>query len=672
MNYIPYVNIKQGSRSTHRFSNGNTLPMTQLPFAMHAFVPQTKSDQGNWYYCPDDKTLEGVRLSHQPSPWIGDYTPLIFMPQREAFFQDPSARRSFFRQDKAILSPERIQIYFERYRAGMEVIPTQRGGVIRLKFDGSERAAFALFTKPGMTDFDLDAENGLLTGSTNYSFNKTVENFRMYFVAAFSCPVEKDRCVLQPADEHSPGAYIALTEKEVEIRLAVSYISVQQAKVTLENETNKPFCTLLEEAEALWQRYLSRIELTGEISDAEKKTFYSCLYRTFLYPHKFYELDEQGDPWHFCADTGKVAPGIKYVDNGFWDTFRTVYGLYAILAPDEERQIVEGFVNTYKDCGWLPKWPAPAEVGMMPGTLLEAVIADAAAKGIIDGQVLNDALEGMLKEATQEGQLPYGRHGTQDYRKYGYIPRDKYRESVSHTLDYVYGDFCIAQTLRAAGRDAEAAPFDASSKNYRKLFDPATGFMRGRDRSGEFTPAFDPFGWGGEYCEGGPWQSSFAVYHDYQGLAQLYGGRDGLIAKLDQLFNTPPLYSVGGYGEEIHEMAELAAQDFGQCAISNQPSFHIPWIYAELDMPEKTEYWLEKLCSAFSWREDGFPGDEDNGTMCAWYIFAKLGFYPSCPGKDTYIAVKPMVDAVIHLEHRDIVIKKGESRPKYLKYDAFK
>lgn len=436
--------------------------------------------------------------------------------------------------------------------------------------------------------------------------------------------------------------------------------------------STKPFSALLEEAEAHWQRYLSKVELNGDVSDAEKKTFYSCLYRTFLYPHKFYELDEKGDPWHFCADTGKVAPGVKYVDNSFWDTFRTVYGLYAILAPEEEREIVEGFVNIYKDCGWLPKWPAPAEVGMMPGTLPEAVIADAAVKGIIDGQVLDDALEGMVKEATQEGQLPYGRHGTQDYRKYGYIPRDKYRESVSHTLDYVYGDFCIAQALRAAGRDAEAAPFDASSKNYRKLFDPATGFMCGRDQNGDFTPDFDPFGWGGEYCEGGPWQSSFAVYHDYQGLAQLYGGRDGLSAKLDELFNTPPLYRVGGYGEEIHEMAELAAQDFGQCAISNQPSFHIPWIYAELDMPEKTEYRLEKLCTAFSWQEDGFPGDEDNGTMCAWYIFAKLRFYPSCPGKDTYIAVKPIVDAVIHLAHRDIVIKKGESRPKHLKYDTFK
>ncbi len=671
MSYLPYVHITQGSRSTHRFSNGNTLPMTQLPFAMHAFVPQTQSDRGNWYFCPDDKTCEGIRLSHQPSPWIGDYTPLIFMPQRGKFFQHHISRRSFFRPGEALLSPDRIHMYFERYRAGMDVVPTTRGGVLRLKFDGAEDCAFAIFTKPGTTEFFLDAEKGLLSGSTDYSNWKTAENFKMYFALKFSCALNAEKSEINTSDELSPGAYVALTEKEAEIHIGVSYISPEQALLTLERETAPGFDALASAAENAWESYLSKIELTGDICGEEKKTFYSCLYRTALYPHKFYELDAEGNPYHFCADTGKINPGVKYVDNGFWDTFRTVYSLYAILCPEQCAEMVEGFVNTYTDCGWLPKWTSPAEVGMMPGTLFEAVIADAAVKGLLTGEKLNTAIEGMLKEASQDGHLPYGRHGTLDYKKYGYIPRDKYRESVSHTLDYVYGDFCIAQALRAAGRADEAAPFDESSKNYAKLFDPETGFMRGRDEAGNFAPEFDQFGWGGEYCEGGPWQSSFAVYHDYDGLAQLYGGREGLIAKLDELFATPPHYTVGGYREEIHEMAELAAQDFGQCAISNQPSFHIPWMYAELDAPEKTEYWLDKLCKSFSYAPDGFPGDEDNGTMSAWYVFAKLGFYPTCPGRDRYIAVKPAVDAVLHLDCGDIVIKKNSERPKYLPYDTF-
>ncbi|MGN0997980.1 MAG: GH92 family glycosyl hydrolase [Faecousia sp.] len=670
MDLLNYVNIRQGTRSSSCFSNGNTLPMTQLPFAMHAFVPQTTSDRGNWFYSPDDQTTEGIRLSHQPSPWIGDYTPLIFQPQRGQFYCQPKSRRSFFRREEAVLRPDRLRMYFARYRTDMEVLPTQRGGVIRLRFDGDEPAALALFALPGDTRWELAGEH-MITGSTNHRSWKTADDFRMYFAVFFSCPIDRETTILDSEDQENPGVYVALTQREVEVRLAVSFVSTEQALVTLKRETDRPYGEMQEENRVIWNRYLSKIELTGDVSEEEKRTFYSCLYRVFLFPHKFYEIDEAGRTLHRCADTGKLAAGVKYVNNGFWDTFRTVYGLFSILIPQEEREMVEGFVNTYTDCGWLPKWPSPSEVGMMPGTLFEAVIADAAVKKIISGPVLNTALEGMLKEATQEAALPYGRHGTLDYIRYGYIPRDRYRESVSHTLDYVYGDFCIAQTLRAAGRAAEAAPYDASAQNYRKLFDPETGFMRGRDTAGDFAPAFDPYGWGGEYCEGGPWQSSFAVYHDYEGLAALYGGRNGLIQKLDDLFAAPPRYAVGGYGKEIHEMAEMAAQDFGQCAISNQPSFHIPWIYAEMDVPEKTEYWLERLTSAFSWREDGFPGDEDNGTMSAWYIFAKLGFYPSCPGRDRYIAVRPMVDAVLHLDHGDVVIRKGEPRPKYLPYSFF-
>lgn len=666
MDLLAYVNVRQGTRSDSRFSHGNTLPMTQLPFAMHAFVPQTASDRGNWFYSPDDQTAEGIRLSHQPSPWIGDFTPLIFQPQRGQFYREPQNRRSFFRQEEAVLQPDRLRMYFVRYRAEMEVLPTQRGGVMRLRFDGEEPAALALFALPGQTRWELTGER-LVTGSTSYRSWKAAEDFRMFFALSFSCPIDPETSVLDDGD----SAYLALTQRETEVRLAVSYISAEQALVTLKRETDRPYREILEENQTVWNRFLSKIELTGDVSEEEKRTFYSCLYRVFLFPHKFYEIDEAGQVLHRCADTGKLAAGVKYVNNGFWDTFRTVFGLFSILIPKEEREMVEGFVNTYTDCGWLPKWPSPSEVGMMPGTLLDAVIADAAVKKIISGSVLDTALEGMLKEATQESALPYGRHGTLDYLRYGYIPRDRYRESVSHTLDYVYGDFCIAQTLRAAGREAEAAPYDASAQNYRKLFDPETGFMRGRDTAGKFAPDFDPYGWGGEYCEGGPWQSSFAVYHDYEGLASLYGGKEGMLRKLDELFAAPPYYHVGGYGKEIHEMAELAAQDFGQCAISNQPSFHIPWMYAEMDAPEKTEYWLRRLTSAFSWREDGFPGDEDNGTMSAWYIFAMLGFYPSCPGRDRYIAVRPMVDAVLHLEHGDVRIRKGELQPKYLPHSFF-
>ncbi len=671
MPLLKYVNVKQGTRATRRFSNGNCLPLTQLPFAMQAYALQTRSDMGPWFYNPDDRTTEGIRLTHQPSPWIDDYTPLVFLPQRDAFFSHPDLRRSFFRRDRMTYTPAHMALTLDRYHTSLELVPTTRGARLRLNYQGDQGAAFTVFTKPGVTAFCLEEDGRTLTGSTNNRVWPAAENFKMYFAFRFSCPVDRERVILDAQNEVCPGAYLPLTEKQVEVRIAASYISREQALRNLEQETGGSFEELLQAAQADWERHLGRIELGEDTPEEIKRTFYTCLYRFFLYPHKFYELDEEDKPWHFCADTGRVNPGLKYVDNGFWDTFRTVYPMLSILCPEEEKEILEGFLQTYHDCGWLPKWPAPSEVGMMPGTLFEAVIADAAVKGILTGKNLDTAIEGMLKEATQESTLPYGRHGTADFNRYGYIPRDLYKESVSHTLDYVYGDFCIAQTLKAAGRGSEAGHFEASAKNYARLFDPETGFMRGRDQEGRFAPAFDACRWGEEYCEGGPWQSSFAVYHDYEGLAALYGGREGLIRKLDEMFAAEPRYEAGGYKYEIHEMSELAAQDFGQCAISNQPCFHIPWMFAELDAPEKTAYWLEKLCAVFHSGEEGFPGDEDNGSMSAWYLFAMLGFYPSCPGKDRYIAVPAQVNATLHLDSGDVKIRKGQPREKYIPHGAF-
>ncbi len=672
MKYIPYVNVKQGTRSTFDFSNGNTLPLTQLPFAMNAFSLQTRSNSGSWFYHPDDRIMEGIRLTHQPSPWMQDYVPLVFLPMRETFYQRNDLRGSFFREEKASWTPAHMSHYLERYQARIQLVPTVHGAKLRLTFDGNNPTALGVFTKDGESRFSFCEDGRTLLGSTNHHFWPVAENFRMYFALRFSCPIDAEHSRISLDCKIEPGAYVRLTEKNVDVQVAVSYISEAQAIVNLERETQAPFETLLEEAENAWEHYLSKIELTGSGSGDKRKTFYTCLYRLFLYPHQFHEVTAAGETVHYCPDTGKVFPGVRYVDNGFWDTFRTVYPLLSILCPKEEQEILEGFLNTYRDCGWLPKWPAPAETGTMPGTLIEAVLADAAVKGVLQGEQLEEAARAVVKNATQEAGLPYGRHGMKDYKALGYVPCDKYKESVCHTLDFVYGDFCISQILKALGRNAEATEYEASAQNYRNIFDASVGFMRGRDSEGQWKPNFSPLEWGGAYCEGGAWQSSFAVYHDYEGLAELCGGREQLIKKLDQMFAEPPRYEVGSYGFEIHEMAEMAAGNFGQCAISNQPSFHIPWMFAELDAPEKTEHWLRRICDeAMSWEDDGLPGDEDNGSMCAWYIFAQLGFYPTCPGKDTYIAVKPMVDAVLHLDKGDVTIRQGEAAGKYRTHSEF-
>ncbi len=673
MPYSQYVNIKQGTRSSSRYSNGNTLPIVQLPFGMNGFTLQTNSNRNPWFYHPDDRSLEGIRLTHQPSPWIGDYTPLVMLPQRETFTMDPNMRWSGFKPEDTRLQPHCMHVNLLRYKTALELAPTMRGGIIRLTYSGDERAGFSLFAK-GTSGFAIDVDNKAITGYTTYCANKCAENFRMYFIFAFDCALQENDSFVMDCrgksenaiciDQKDCGINACLSSHSVCVRFATSFISLDQAKRNLEQEAaGRSFESIRAKAERIWERSLSRIEIESE-SVEQLKLFYSCMYRVFLYPSVFYELDENRNAIHFCADTGKIYRGVKYVNHGTWDTYRTVYPLFSLVAPEEFSEIVEGYINTYRDCGWLPKWPSPAETGAMPGTMIDAVIAEAAVKNICGADVLKEALEGLLTHASNAAKdARYGRKGVEDYLKYGYLPCDLYSESVSATLDYAYGDFCIAQVARTVGRDEDARRMLKQSKNYQNLFDVDVMFIRGKDHSGDWKETFDPFAWGDEYCEGGPWQSLFAVNHDIDGLTALFGSKEKLIVKIDQLFAMDPDYRCGGYGREIHEMTEMAAMDFGQCAISNQPSLHIPYLYAVLNEKGKTEYWVARILQqAFSAGDDGYPGDDDTGTLAAWVIFSLLGLYPFCPGTCEYLKLKPHVKrAVLHCKHNDYSIDQSQN-----------
>ncbi|MBQ7687858.1 MAG: GH92 family glycosyl hydrolase [Clostridia bacterium] len=657
MQYLPFVNIKQGSDSVHSFSNGNTLPLTQLPFAMAGFAPQTQS-QDSWFYSPRMRVLEGVRLTHQPSPWIADYGTVIFMPQKRTPQFSPVGRRSGFRPEAAVLQPHFLHLEFLKSRSIFELVPTERCGMFTLQFDDAEDNWLSVLPlKGGFTARFVSAENTLYVTVDNCSGDNT-KNFKEYAVIVFGeneicaeeCIFGKSGGVLQRAAKKigTQGVHLKLQSDRLTARVGISYIGFDQAKENLRQDTQgKSFVELKKEGEALWESYLSRVEIEA-FDERQKKTFYSCMYRAFLYPHKAYELTSDGKPVHYAPHDGKVYPGVRYTDNGFWDTYRTCYPFYALVARDEYREMVRGFVNDYLECGWLPRWPSIGERGCMPSTLIDAVLCDAAVKGLMDRETMEQALEGMLKHAnTAAPNDDYGRSGVLDYLKYGYVPIESHIESVNLTLDAAYGDWCIARIAEALGKTTLAAEYDRRAENYKTLFDPETGFMRPRFINGDFRPDFSPVAWGRDYTEGSAWQNSFAVPHDIEGLASLYGGREKLIEKIDALFATLPVYENVGYGAEIHEMTEMAAADFGQCAISNQPSFHIPYIYAALGDVEKSSYWVEKICrEAFSYEDDGFPGDEDNGSMALWYVFACIGIYPFCPGKNEYVRTKKLVRSV--------------------------
>ncbi len=640
MRYIDLVNVKQGTASKHRFSNGNTLPLTQLPFAMLGFAAQTEN-HGGWYFHPDDRSLEGVRLTHQPSPWIGDYGSFLFTPQTDRIFDSSERGWSGYRPEDAVMTPAYLKLHFLRSRTDFELVPTQRGCRIRLIYPEGRTPYFTLFPVFGKYEYNLDKETGLLYASCDGVRGDFAVNFKNYIVLRFTSPVDYD---LSRSGEDG-CFHIVFKERYVEIDVASSYISYEQAKENMKQDlSGRSFETLKENGEKEWEEYLSKIKIETD-DERQLRTFYSCLYRTGLFPHKAYETDKDGRNIHYCPFDGSTRQGLRYTDNGFWDTYRTEFPLLALIDREKYAEMLEGFIADYKEGGWLPRWPSIGERGCMPSTLIDAVIADAAVKGIIKGELLETALEGMLNHANNDApDEDLGRTGASSYLKYGYVPKDVVkRSSVNLTLDAAYGDYCIAQVAKVLGKNDIAEEYMIRSKNYKNLFDAETGFMRGRYTSGEFDESFDSFDWGGDYTEGSAWQSSFAVPHDIEGLAQLYGGNEKLIEKLDELFSTKPLYNIGGYGCEIHEITEMAAVDFGQCAISNQPSFHLPYMFAALGDKEKTEYWVEKLCrEAFSPDNDGFPGDEDNGATSAWYVLSTLGIYDICPGKNEYIRIKKL------------------------------
>lgn len=643
MKYLEYVNIKHGTDSQNRFSNGNTLPLTALPHSMSAFAPQTDSRRGSWWYHPKDHSFEGIRLTHQPSPWVSDFSYFCFMPQADRLACDVNQRWSGFRPQDAVLKPHYLEINLLRYRCKLSLAPTDTGSIMKVVYEDSiKKPLFAVLPFDFDSEIDVDEKNSTITGyTTSYTNSPYNKDFKIWFIFKIDKPIYNTI----NSTENAKGTGVFVKDNEYTVRMATSYISLEQAKYNLEKELEgKSFEDIKNNAEKVWENLLSKVEIKAD--DKMMRTFYSCMYRAFLYPTKFYETTKDGENLHVNAETGEIKKGIVYTNNGFWDTYRTVYPFYSLVIPEKINEILEGYLTIYDDTGFLPRWPSPYEFGCMPGTLIEAVFADAIIKGLLTKENEIRALEAMLKNArVQSSDIKQGRKAIKEYETLGYVPYDVCHESVNETLDCAYGDFCIAVVAEKLGKTDIANEFYNRSKNYRNLFDNKTMFIRAKDSKGNFRQEeFDSFSWGMDYTEGSVWQNGFAVPHDMNGVAELYGGKKALIDKIDLLTKVPPYYSTRGYGGEIHEMTEMAAIDFGQCAISNQPSFHIPFIYSQMGDRKKTEEYVQKIIlETFSPDDDGYPGDEDNGTMACWYIFACLGLYPTCPGKAEYTLSKTLV-----------------------------
>ena len=673
MKYVDYVNVKQGTASERRFSHGNTLPLTALPHALAMFAPQTSSERGSWFYHPNDKGMEGIRLTHQASPWVRDWAFLCFMPQDEKLVANTFLRWSSFDAQQTILQPHFLQLHLLRYKTKLSLTPTESGAMILVQVDESVKTpVFSVLPSDFCMEICVKEKERRIEGFTcSYSFAPYRDDFKTYFVFQFDCDIYGE--MRESVGEKAEAVGVKTANKTYAVRFATSFISLEQAKRNLQRELQgKSFDEIKTQAENAWENLLSRVKI--EADEDVKKTFYSCMYRAFLYPNKFYEIDDNGHAVHIEPEAGTIKRGVSYTNNGFWDTYRTVYPFYSLVAPEKVNEILEGFLNVYDDVGALPRWLTPSEFNCMPGTLIEAVFADAIVKNLLSPENARRALCAMVENSKRQSQgRRIARKCVDEYVRLGYIPFDKCEESVNETLDSAYGDFCISVVAEKLGETETAKAYRESSQKYKNLFDAHYGCMRGKDSNGNFRQEeFDAFAWGRDYTEGSSWQASFAVPHDYVGLAELYGGKEAFLRKIDDLFSAEPKFSLGGYPLEIHEMTEMAASNFGQCAISNQPSFHIPFLYAEFGEKEKSHAIVQRMASeVFSYREDGFPGDEDNGSMACWYLFAALGFYPMCPAKAEFTVSGALVQkATLCINGKEIdLVKKLQGKEKINYFD---
>lgn len=626
------IDTRFGTASKHAFSRGNTLPYTGVPFGMNYFVAQTSDQEGAWFFDPHLPIFQGIRLTHQPSPWIGDYSWLLLTPVTGQLGGDSLFhRQSSYDIDKACFQPHYLKLFSLRYQIETQLTPTCYGASIRFKQKQGKSLSLYLHTADDLTVEQVDKRTLALRQEGKTETNK---NPLILFTA-----LQMNTDILAITQEEGDWR-IDLASSQAEIQLATSFISPSQALLNLP-QTDFDSCKA--NAQANWENLLHRFDIV-ETGETDRTFFDHCLYRLFLFPQTFYEVDESGQAIHMDLATGTVKPGVLFSNNGFWDTFRTTFPLFALIIPEHYHRFLEGFLNSYRDTGFLPKWLAPDERGMMPGTLLDGIIADSTCKDMAP-DLEEELLQAMLETASKSDPLGInGRHGLAQYQELGYLSTD-HHESVSHTLDYTYSDFCIASCAEKLGQNDIAETYRTASQNYRHLFDAETGYMRARDSQGNFRPDFSPYGWGRDYAECSAIQATLGVLHDIPGLIQLMGGKETFSHYLLKACQDAPLFETTGYGCEIHEMSEMATAPFGQLAISNQPSFHIPYLFRYSDYPDYTALLIKTLRQkAFHPSWQAYPGDEDNGSLSAWYIWSALGFYPTCPGKPSYDLGIPLFD----------------------------
>ncbi|SED82343.1 alpha-1,2-mannosidase, putative [Streptomyces misionensis] len=682
-----YALTTRGTNSSGSFSRGNNFPATALPHGFNFWTPVTNASSLSWLYeyahANNDAnlpTIQAFSASHEPSPWMGDRQTFQVMPSAAAGTPDTGreARELAFRHENETARPYYYGVRFENGLKA-EMTPTDHAAVLRFTYPGSD--ASVLFDnvteQAGLT---LDKEHGTVTGYSDVKSGLSTGATRLFVYGEF------DRRVTDGASSGVKGylRFAAGAGHTVTLRLATSLISVDQAKANLRQEIppGTSFDTVKARAQRVWDRLLGKVEVEGATPD-QLTTLYSSMYRLYLYPNSGYEkvdgenryaspfspMQSQDTPTHTGA---KIVDGTVYVNNGFWDTYRTTWPAYSLLTPSQAGAMVDGFVQQYKDGGWTSRWSSPGYADLMTGTSSDVAFADAYVKGVkFDAKA---AYQAALKNATVVPPASgVGRKGMSTSPFLGYTDTGT-AEGLSWAMEGYVNDYGIAEMGRALYEKTgekhykeESDYFLNRARDYVNLFDPAAGFFQGKDAQGNWrvkSGSYDPRVWGYDYTETNGWGYAFTAPQDTRGLANLYGGRQGLADKLDEFFATPETASpqfVGSYGGVIHEMTEARDVRMGMLGQSNQVAHHVSYMYDAAGQPWKTQATVREILSRLYLGSEigqGYHGDEDNGEQSGWFLFSALGFYPLVMGSGEYAIGSPLFKkATVHLENgHDLVV----------------
>jgi predicted alpha-1,2-mannosidase len=634
--------------------HGHVYPGAVVPFGMVQLSPDNGDEGWDWCggYHYSSNTIAGFSHMHLSGTGIGDWCDISVLPLT----------------DTNDIRKEKIKIPFshnnESAKPGYYTV--QLGNNIKCELTANERTGFHRYTFPnkeGWLRFDMgfrinwdQSTNGMLqliNDSTLIGYRYSTgwaKGQKVYFAARLSSPV-RNHVFLDDtarAGNRADGKWVKValqfaTAKPLLVKVSLSTVSTDKALLELNKNNAARFDAASKAAENKWERELQKIKINTTNKELATK-FYTSLYRTCLAP--LISSDADGAYQTHDNKQLKFMKGKnKYTVFSQWDVFRALNPLFTITQTERLPDMINSMLQLYEDNGLLPVWDLSTwEANTMTGYHSVPIIADAILKNI-KGFDYNKAYEAMRKSAFQN------QRGTPEYIQYGYLPQDKHGWSVTITLEYAFDDWCIAQVAKKLGKVDDYNLFMKRAMSYKNLFDAQTGFMRSKNSDGIFIEPFDPLlsehGFEGQFIEGTAWQHSFFVPHDVSGFAALFGGKEKLIAKLDELFAAPSVL----HGENTS--ADVTGL-IGQYAHGNEPSHHIIYMYTTLGAPQKAAKWIKVVAdSMYKTGPDGLIGNDDCGQMSAWYIWTCLGFYPMNPASGEYVFGYPLIDhAVIQLPNK--------------------